>query len=458
MSSLSVSMTWLDEATPSQLAAAYTALGPLRLRYTPIKPTPRQEAFLRITGEEVFFGGAAGPGKSSAMLAAALQYVDVPGYAALILRRTYADLILPGALMEMASRWLAPTSARFVNAEHTWIFPSGARLVFGYCRNKADEQRYASAEFQFVGFDELTQFPENAYAFLSSRTRRPSESRGSSPDGLTIDRVPIRKRAASNPGGPGHEWVKTRFVDVTTRATDTRFIPARAIDNPHLDVERYIKTLEHLLPVQRERLLRGDWDVQDEGNLFAREDFNIIPTRPASNGPRVRVWDLAGTKPSESNTDPDWVVGTLMQRIAADRIAILDVQRFRVAPADVESRVFETAKADGNTTYIRIEQEPGSAGKILIDSWKRRLFGWNVAGLAMSGDKVTRAVGYASAVGQGKIDLVSGPWVLDWLNEHTVFPFGSHDDQVDTGSFGFNLLVATPPRGKASSAAAARIT
>ena len=103
---------------------------------------------------------------------AALQYVEVPEYAAILFRQSYADLSLPGALMDRAHGWLFQTDARWGDLKKTWIFPSGATLSFGYLENENDKYRYQSAEFQFVGFDELTQFTESQYTYLHSRLRR----------------------------------------------------------------------------------------------------------------------------------------------------------------------------------------------------------------------------------------------------------------------------------------------
>jgi len=92
---------------------------------------------------------------------AALQYVDVPGYAAILFRRTFRDLALPGALMDRAGEWLGGTDAHWDAQNATWRFPSGATLSFGYLEHEQDKYRYQSAEFQFCGFDELAQFAES---------------------------------------------------------------------------------------------------------------------------------------------------------------------------------------------------------------------------------------------------------------------------------------------------------
>lgn len=142
--------------------------------YVPNVPHPPQSVFLWLNCPEAFYGGAAGGGKSDALLMAALQYVDVPGYSALIIRKTWGDLSLPGAVMDRASDWLEDTPARKMSGGRQWIFPSGARLTFGFIQYPRQRQRYRSAEFQFIGFDELTQFDEDTYQFMFSRIRRPA--------------------------------------------------------------------------------------------------------------------------------------------------------------------------------------------------------------------------------------------------------------------------------------------
>ena len=213
---------------------------------------------------------------------AALQYVDVPGYAAILFRRTFTDLMLPDAIMDRSQQWLLGTKAHWSQQNKQWTFPSGATLTFAYLDTERDKYRYQSAQFQFIGFDELTQFPETQYLYLFSRLRR-----------LDQHQVPLRMRAASNPGGIGHEWVKQRFI-IEGRTQGRVFIAASLSDNPSLDQEEYRQSLAELDPHTRAQLLEGDWD-SIAGNLFRREWFEIVDAAPADCR-WVRYWDRAATE------------------------------------------------------------------------------------------------------------------------------------------------------------------
>ena len=129
----------------------------VRKTYVQQSPTIKQKEFLDCTAFEALFGGAAGGGKSSALLMCALQYVHLPGYSSLILRRTYQDLALAGAIMSRSHEWLQGTDAKWDSVNKKWIFPSGSILQFGYLESDQDRFRYQSAEFQFCPSDDLTQ-------------------------------------------------------------------------------------------------------------------------------------------------------------------------------------------------------------------------------------------------------------------------------------------------------------
>jgi predicted phage terminase large subunit-like protein len=396
-------------------------------RYITHTPTAKQLAFLMLSCEEAFYGGSAGGGKSDALLMAALQYVDIPGYAALLLRRTYADLILPEALMDRARQWLSGTDAQWRDSEKTWRFPSGATLSFGYLDNENDVYRYQSSAFQFIGFDELTQFTESQYRYLFSRLRR-----------LQGVDVPVRMRSASNPGGRGHEWVKQRFI--TEGIYHSRvFIPAALADNPFLDRESYVHSLDQLGVVLRAQLLNGDWTARNSGSMFRREWFKVVDAAPA-NCAWVRAWDMAATE-STDTTDPDWSAGCLMG-LSEGKYYIKDMRHLRGTPQIVEAQVKQAAQIDGKATAIVIEQEPGAGGKTMVAYYIRQLAGYKVVSVRAADSKSVRAAPVSSQAEAGNVYLVNGQWTGAFLDEVEGFPDGAHDDQVDAMAHAFAWLTA----------------
>lgn len=402
--------------------------------YAAEKPSITQKVFLRTNALEALFGGAAGGGKSSALLMSALQYVDVPGYSAILFRRTFADLSLPGALMDRFRAWMANYDDVHWNANsYVATFPSGARISFGYLNNTNDYLRYKGSEFQFIGMDEVTEIRESDYRYLFSRLRRPNTGE--------LAKVPLRMRAASN---PAPNWVRQRFI-VEGPSTGRIFVPSLLTDNPGIDADSYRQALASLDPIERRRLEEGDWWATTLGSLFDRTSFVIIDPSEVplvtAQAKVVRFWDLAATEPNHSNPDPDWTVGTLMlfdQGVAY----ILDVKKARVKGDKVEQMIAQTANEDGPAVQVRMEQEPGSSGKALVDQYARYVLpGYDFGGIRSTGDKLTRARPFAAAVANGNVRIVRGPWLSDWLDEFSAFPEASaHDDQVDSAVGAFTFL------------------
>ena len=424
----------------------YEYLQPKESLFCPEEASLTQKVFLRSYALEGLFGGAAGGGKSSALLMAALQYVDVPNYSAILFRRTYADLALPGALMDRFRNWVMSYEDVHWNANsYVATFPSGARVSFGDLNNTNDYLRYKGSEFQFIGMDEVTEIRESDYRYMFSRLRRPASG--------PLSKVPLRMRSASN---PAPNWVRQRFI-VEGKNEQRFFVPSFLTDNPGIDAESYRQALSVLDPVERRRLVMGDWWATTLGTLFDRTDFPIIDGSDVpeitSQARAVRYWDLAATEPHSGNTDPDWTVGTLMlfdQGISY----IMDVRKVRAKSDKVETLISQTAQEDGKSVAIRMEQEPGSSGKALIDQYARYVVpGWDLQGIRSSGDKETRARPFAAAVANGNVRLVRGKWITEWLDEISSFPEAcTHDDQVDSavGAFTFLTGLGLPQRKRAS--------
>lgn len=238
------------------------------------QPQPRQAAFMARPEYECLYGGAAGGGKSDALLVEALRQVHIPSYRGLLLRKTVPQL---SELIDRSHALYGPAfpRAEYKATPHIWRFPSGASITFGSMQHTEDRHNYQGRRFDFIGFDELTHFTWEEYSYMFSRNR---PSRG--PD--SRDRTRVYIRATANPGGVGHAWVRDRFIapmppmtpfreDVTIQRPDGSsgvlsrsriFVPATVFDNAALleaDPD-YVANLALLPQAERDALLYGSWD------------------------------------------------------------------------------------------------------------------------------------------------------------------------------------------------------
>ena len=235
-----------------------------------------QTDFLAADEKDVLYGGAAGGGKSYAMLVDPLRYAHKKAHRALILRRSMPEL----REMIDKSRELYPQAfpgAKFREVEKLWNFPSGAKIEFGFLERDADVYRYQGQAYSWIGFDEITHLPtEFSWNYLASRLR------------TTDPEIKTYLRCTANPGGVGSQWVKKRYVDsndynksfVGHDGLTRKFIPAKLADNPYLAEDGvYEQMLKSLPPTQRQQLLEGNWDVA-EGAAFTEFDPKVHVITP----------------------------------------------------------------------------------------------------------------------------------------------------------------------------------
>ena len=363
--------------------------------FIPHTPLPAQALFLGShqasawrdgSRKKVFralYGGAAGGGKSDALLMGAAQYAwSNPAFAGICFRRTFVDLAMPGALLDRAHEWWTPRGVGWRADTKTFIFPGGGKVVFAYMQAPNDHLKYQGSNYHYAAFDELTQWPdEKQYEYVGvSRVRRKSRAE---------EHLPLRTLAASNPGGPGHNWVKTLFVGGVNMETGLSqpprflYIPARIADNPFLDQEAYIEGLMDMHPTVRQQLLDGDWSAREPGDYFRAEWFGPLldpetDIWPAADCVRIRWWDLAASE----KADAKFTAGVRMARHRAGVRAIEHCRSFKATPGKRDDLIIQTAQADGYGVIVGLEIEGGSGGPAQFEALKNRLEakGFRVAG------------------------------------------------------------------------------
>ncbi len=228
------------------------------------RPQEKQIAFMERTEDEVLYGGAAGGGKSEALVVEALRQVDIPHYRGLLVRKSFPEL---SALIDKTQSYYptAVPGAKYNSQNHVWTFPSGAKIYFGSMYNTKDKHKYQGRNFDFIGIDELTHFTYDEFEALRARNR---------PQGPGTK---VYMRMTCNPGGVGHGWVKERFISgkepyktyikevdvggVVYRITSC-FIPATVFDNPKLleNDPMYVARLGTLPEAMKKAMLYGDWE------------------------------------------------------------------------------------------------------------------------------------------------------------------------------------------------------
>lgn len=442
-----------------------------------IKPQMRQRLFLSSSADIVIYGGAAGGGKTFSLLMEPLYHIQNPQFSAVIFRRTYPQITVTGGLWDESCQiysYVKPFP-QMKPGNLSWHFHSGAVVSFRHMDRP--EMEYQGAQIPLIGFDQLEQFSEHQFFFMMSRNRstcgvKPYIRATANPqpgwladflswwiaeDGYArTDRIGVIRWMgrvgnsvlwASSP----QEWSEKYQPNVPDDSPEkinpksVTFITASVWDNPALlDVNPdYLSSLMALPETERKRLLGdrhrgGNWHIRPGGIMFKREWFKIIDQAPAELMTTCRRWDMAATE-EKKRKNPDFTAGALVG-MKDGQWFIMDVRRGRLSPKSAEDLVRQTAVLDPDGTMVRMEQEPGSSGKTVIDHYARTvLVGFDFAGVPASGSKETNARPLAAAAERGDVFMVKAPWNSALLDELESFsPDCDHDDQVDACSGAFN--------------------
>ncbi len=433
---------------------------------TDIKPQKGpQESFLANAADIAIYGGAAGGGKSFALLLEPLRHVDTSAFRAVVFRRTSKQIRNEGGLWDASRQVYGALGAIAKETDLLWRFPSGATISFGSMEHEKNRYDWQGTEITYLAFDELTHFTRAQFFYLLSRNRslsgiRPYVRASCNPDAdsWVADLVrwwidPETGYALQERSGKirwfvrdGEDliWADDR-EDLAEDYPDQQpksltFVAASIEDNRFL-MEKdagYRANLAALDRVERERLLHGNWKIRPEAGLyFRRAWFDVRQAAPVL-AKTARGWDLAAT--AEAAGNGDWTVGARISRDKAGHYYIEHVERFRGSPGEVERRICNLARQDGTAVIVALPQDPGQAGKAQISVLTRRLSGFRIIAKPVSGSKTTRAAPFSAQVEAGNVTLVKGDWNEAFLNELTAFPSGKNDDQVDAVVEAFNAL------------------
>lgn len=270
------------------------------------KPTPIQEIALETTADEVLFGGSRGGGKTDTALQWLLYDIERKELRCLVIRRNAKDL---ADFIDRARQKYTPMGATVKGNPTEVHFPSGAIIYTGHLGTPDAYTAYQGWEIHRLLMEEVTHIPsEKLYEKLLGSVRS------------TVDGIDTQVFLTTNPGGPGHEWVKERF-QIDVKPSKIKFphngrtfiyIPATIRDNPHLLLKdpQYLKYLEGLPQNLREQWLNGSWDDLDIDGAYYIKQMNLaakdgrITTVPIESSLRTfSFWDLG-----ISDSTAIWVV------------------------------------------------------------------------------------------------------------------------------------------------------
>lgn len=449
------------------------------------RPNPGpQEAFLASSADIAFYGGAAGGGKSYAILLDALRWHNDPDFGGIIFRRESVDLIGAGSIWEMSQDIYLLFKARSRENPRDYRFPSGATIEFSHLQHETDKFSHQGMQYSWIGFEELTHFTETQFWYLVSRRRTKANMRAYvratcnpdpdsfvarmvdwwiDEDGYAIpERSGIIRYFARDSDSDALIWGDSR-AEVheaigdpdPDRVLSFTFILSRLKDNPKVD-KTYRSALLSLPLVERERLLGdeergGNWKIRPiAGNIFKRHWFKVIepgemPPKAKRRIGSVRGWDKASTEKKKTGKQPDWTVGGRVDLYDDGSYVIRAPVRMQGTPGAVNDAIRTTAEQDGIETKQFLWEDPGSAGTEVGEAFSALLAGFSNTTLKASKSKTLYAQLWSPHCERGRVYVERGAWNDIFYAELEAFPDGKNDDLADAHSGAFICLDGVHP-------------
>lgn len=439
-----------------------------------IRPQPgAQEMFLSSPADIVIYGGAAGGGKTYALLMEPLRHINNPKFGAVIFRKNANQIFNEGGLWDSAFEiypYLGATPIK--SPKPMWRFPRGMKVSFAHIEMDKDLLSWQGTQIALVAFDELTHFSENQFFYMLSRNRslsgvRPYIRATTNPDadswvagfiswwidqksGYPIPersgkiRYMVRQNGKILWGNSVDELVAAGIESKDIKSVT--FIAATLADNKILMKKDpgYLANLKALPYVERERLLGGNWKVRPAAGLYFKrsqisEMMDVLPTDVVR---WVRRWDLAATEDSDGN-EPAYTAGVLMGKRSNGRYIVADVINLRQKASAIRDLIKNTAIADrAKFGRIRtmIPQDPGQAGKDQVESYTKFMAGFDFGAERETGSKVTRAEPMAAQWQAGNFDILIADWNDAFFSQLESFPESKFKDMVDAADGAFTEL------------------
>jgi predicted phage terminase large subunit-like protein len=446
----------LPVAVQQKAKPGQTLIGP--------QPGP-QTKFLQSAADITVFGGAGGGGKTYGTILYPTRNLRVNGFQSVIFRRTYKRIKMAGGIWDDTHKVYPLLGGKATENDLTWTFKDTgyeSTVSFAHMQYTSNMYDYKGLQAAHIAFEELTEFDEAQFFYLKSRNRstcgvKSTMTATTNPDAdswvkrflapWVDEQWPEEDRAVSGElryfirEDDAIHWLPNgkRHKD----ATSVRFIVSKLYDNKLLMAAdpNYERNLKSLPLVEMRRLLYGDWTIRHQGGkLFKKHWFKVVDTIPGKVVWLARGWDLAATEADDDVSEksgPDFTATVMVGRLEDGRYIILDTQRMRESPGEVEKAVLNMASQNGHKTSIYMEQEGGSGGKNTIAWYTLKLQGYYFKGVTTTGkgSKVERARPASSQAEAGNILILRTPYTEDFLNELEAFPNPKvHDDWVDAFS------------------------